>query len=199
MQDADRQQFAKLLTATFEVYQAHLTPDAIGVWWSALQRYPLEAVRSGLSAHVTDAQRGRFAPKPADVIHQLSGSDGRLGADEAWARCPLDETRSVVWSDEISKAYFAGAYDLLVAGDRIAARMAFKDAYERIVEENRRIGNAPRTLISFGHALGGREDALRRAVEEGTVSIEYAQRLLPQVIDWPEPRKSDTPLIGSVS
>ena len=64
--------------------------------------------------------------------------DGRPGADEAWAIAleALDEACSVVWCGEIQQA-FAIARPVLVAGDKIGARMAFRNAYDRLVRDAR--------------------------------------------------------------
>ena len=177
MKNADREEFAALLTATFEVYNTRLSPQAISIWWSALERFSLAQVRAGLSAHVTDSDRGRFSPKPADVIGGISLNDGRLGADEAWSLCPQDEKTTVVWTDEIKQAYFDGAH-VLVDDDPVAARMGFKAAYQRIVAQSRALGRAPQVEVSLGHDLQGREPAIRQAMERGLLPTPMALKYL---------------------
>ena len=185
MTDSDRHDFAELLTATMQVYGATLSATAIGIWWGALARHGIENVRAALSAHVQDPERGRFAPKPADVIAQIVAMDGRPGADEAWALCPLDEGRTTVWTDEISRAFFAGAYQILADGDRIAARMAFKDAYEREVSAARRMGAPVTWSVSLGHDVGGRSQVLLDAMERGRIGAPQVAGLLPS-LDIPQ-------------
>ena len=181
MTDSDRAEFARLLTATMQVYGNSLAADAIGIWWAALAGYSLELVRAGLSTHVTDPRVGRFAPKPADVIARLAESDGRPGADEAWAQCPLSESATTVWTEEARGAFFAGAHQILADGDRIAARMAFKDAYERLVADARRARRPVQWSVSLGHDQGGREAVLRDAVERGRLTAEHVDSLLPDL------------------
>lgn len=188
MIDVEREHFSQLLTATLEIYGASLTSNTLAIWWSLLEPFPLEELRRAFSTHLQDPARGRFAPKPADIIAALSDNDGRLAADEAWARCPLDERQSVAWNTEIAEAYFAAAHPLIEA-DPIAARMAFRSAYERVVSRARREGSAPKNWISLGHDAAQREVVTRSAVEAGWISVEYAKTLLPLVTDWPTPKQ----------
>ena len=180
MVQEDRPAFAELLAATFEVYSnATLTPNAVAIWWAALERYPLEAVRGALSAHLTNPDRGRFAPKPADIIAALIEQDGHPRSDEAWALCPLDEAQTTIWTEQIQEAYFSGPHELLKAGDRVAARMAFRDSYARVLGAARMTGVPIRWTPSFGTDAPGREPALREAVERGRLPAAEARRLLP--------------------
>lgn len=178
MTDNDRREFAELLTATIQVYGTAVGPQVIGIWWAALQAYPLALIRAGLSAHVTDPHAGRFTPKPADVISHLTQNDGRPGADEAWALCPLSESQTTVWTEEARMAFFETAYGLLDA-DPIAARMAFKDAYQRHVAAARRALSPVVWTVSLGTDAGGRESVLRAAVEQGRLEQTYVAGLLP--------------------
>lgn len=179
MTDSDRREFAEILTATMQVYGSQLGTAAIGIWWAALHGYSLADVRAGLSAHVTDPDRGRFSPKPADVIANAAANDGRPGADEAWSQCPLTEGQTTVWTDEARAAFFAGAYHIIADGDRIAARMAFKDAYERRVAQARRERKPIRWEVSLGQDVGGREAVLIDAVEHGRLPAAHVAGLLP--------------------
>lgn len=178
MIDADRREFSELLTATMQVYGTQLGAGALSIWWGALSGYPLSDVRAGLSAHVTDKERGRFAPKPADVIAQLTASDGRPGPDEAWPQCPFTEAQTVVWSDEM-RAAWSVAQPLLEAGDPIAARMSFKDAYTREVAAARRAGVPVRWEVSLGHHVAAREEPIRRALDLGRITEAQALALVP--------------------
>lgn len=112
----------------------------------------------------------------SDVVNRLD--DGRPGAEEAWALIPQDEGGSVVWSDEMAAA-FRVALPLLEIGDRVAARLAFKETYTRLVNENRDLANPVNWSPSLGHDPRGREDALMQAVGRGRMSIEHARSIAP--------------------
>src|SRR5688572_23704153 len=164
-----------------QVYGSSIGSGAIAIWWAALSSYSLEEVRAGLSAHVTDSQVGRFAPKPADVIARVAEADGRPGPDEAWAQCPLDEATTTVWTEEARLAFFDGAYQILEDGDRIAARMAFKDAYQKRVAQARKARQPIKWSASLGQDARGREAALLEAAEKGRLPRPYVVELLPHL------------------
>ncbi|WP_152974695.1 hypothetical protein [Burkholderia pseudomallei] len=112
----------------------------------------------------------------ADVISRLD--DGRPGADEAWAMIPRDETQSVVWTDEMAAAYGV-ARPLLTAGEPIAARVAFRECYTRVVTLARCEQRAPQWRLSPGYDPAGRELAVSDAVSKGRLTPQQAMRLLP--------------------
>jgi hypothetical protein len=64
----------RLLTDALAFYRQDLSTFALNVWWSACERYSIEQVRQALTAHALDPERGHFAPKPADLVRQLSGT-----------------------------------------------------------------------------------------------------------------------------
>lgn len=111
-----------------------------------------------------------------DVVSRID--DGRPGAEEAWALMPFDESQSVVWSDEMARA-FGVAGPLLAHGDKVAARMAFKEAYSRMVAEARDAGRKVTWTPSLGHDERGRAAALQAAAEAGRISHDHASSLAP--------------------
>lgn len=180
MVELDKKQFAEIIRATLGIYDKEITKETLVIWWAALKPHSIEMVREALSRHVQDKDRGRFAPKPADVIAMIDRMqpDGRPTADEAWALYPRNEADSAVLNDEICAAYQTVTY-LVDEGDTIAARMAFKDAYNRIVEQARNAGTKPKWFASLGHSVDGRKKALDEAVRMNRITHDYAQSLLP--------------------
>lgn len=114
----------------------------------------------------------------ADVISRLD--DGRPGADEAWAMVPRDESQSVVWTDEMAAAWGI-ARPLLEAGDKVAARLAFRDCYMREVAWARERHRAPKWHLSPGTNPLDLRGAIEYAVEKGRLSHAHAMRLLPDM------------------
>jgi hypothetical protein len=113
----------------------------------------------------------------ADVLDRMPG--GHLGAEEAWsicAGCLNNEHLSVVWTDEMSRAFGAA---LGLQEDTVAARMAFKEAYAREVAQARLHGKRPRWWLSPGFDKSARELALLDAMEKGRIGLEYARNCLP--------------------
>lgn len=174
MRDADLTPFTQMLDAVCGLlsrgaYQPN--PINTALFFRALAKYPLEAVRSGFDAHVGDPQRGRFVPTPADIVAQIEGlaaDDGRPGADEAWAMAVAarDEDTTVVWTEEMQEAWGVATM-VMDLGDEVGARMAFKDAYNRLVDEARRSRKQPIWQLSLGHDSQGRREAIERAVQAG--------------------------------
>ena len=102
---------------------------------------------------------------------------GHPTANEAWALVlsSTDEAETVVWTEHIAEA--AGiAQPVLDAGDEVGARMAFRDAYERILRER---PETPRWFPSLGNDLARRAEALDRAVRAGLLTQSHAAGLLP--------------------
>ena len=167
MRDDDYDEFSSMLddVAALLPPSSPLTATGRAMFFRALAPLALPQVRAGLDAHVRDPQRGRFFPRPADVIAQVP--DDRLGADEAWALAvkSRDERASVVWTDEIAEAWGI-ARSVLELGDEIGARVAFRDAYSRIIAAARTNGSSPQWFASLGHDPEGRAQAL---IEEGRV------------------------------
>ena len=112
----------------------------------------------------------------ADVVSRLE--DGRPGPEEAWAMMPFDESQSVVWTPEMSSA-FGVALPLLDAGDKIGARMAFKEAYVKAVNEARDAGLPVSWVPSLGHDKNTHAAALSEAVGKGRLELAHARQFVP--------------------
>lgn len=174
MVDTDFAEFSQLLDSVCGLLsRGAYTPNATNaaLFFRAMSRWPLAEVRAAFDAHVADPQRGRFVPVPADLIAQLeamSGDDGRPGAEEAWALAltASDEGATVVWTEEISEAWGI-CRPVLAAGDEVGARMAFREAYGRLVASARSARRPHLWQAALGHDRNRQADALRRAVGLG--------------------------------
>lgn len=190
MLERDFESFTDMLDEVASVLPHAPRPTAAqkAMFFRAVVHYTIAQVRGALDAHVKDPQRGRFMPVPADVVAQIEGAaaaDGRPGAEEAWALLPKTEAESVVWTEEMSQA-FAICADLMHT-DRVAARMAFKEAYTRIVAEARSRGAVPVWAASLGHDTELRAVALDLAVRSGRMTPRLAHQHHPAL---PAPEKT---------
>lgn len=183
MQQADFDNFARVLDAAYALHSKALTADARSLFFAALAEFSIADVRKAFSAHLRDPQAGRFPPKPADLIGHLRGAsadDGRPGAEEAWAIAvtSTDERATVVWTQDMAEA-FAIAQPVLAMGDDVGARMAFKESYSRIVAQRRAQGVAPSWSAALGWDSAGREKALVDAVRLNRLPLAKVRHMLP--------------------
>lgn len=116
-------------------------------------------------------------------------NDGRPDPETAWAMCPKSDEQSVVWTDEMAVA-FEGARKLLIDGDAarnksqanhnpesIAARMAFKEAYQVEVYKARAERRPIHWTASLGWNKADRVRALSEAVVAKRLRAEHAMEL----------------------
>lgn len=163
------------VAVTAELCGRVFTAPAAKVFVDDLAAYPEHQVLGALRRCRREV-RGILTVQ--DVVSRLE--DGRLGAEEAWAMLPKSEADSVVWTTEMAEALRV-CQPLLDDGDTVAARMSFKQAYDRIVANARDAGRPPDWQISLGFDPKGRDQALREAVERGRISLEYAQTVAPRL------------------
>jgi hypothetical protein len=193
MRQSDKAEFVQLLNLC---YAAVLRPlpqlDVLEMWMTILEPYSIEQVRAALSQHMRES---KFPPVPADVVTRLPReSDGRPDANEAWAIAlrSRDERDTVVWTQECAEA-FSIASAVLDGGDEVGARMAFKAAYERLVEASRSSGVKAVWLKSLGHDPDLREQVLTDAVRAGRLQLAEVKAVVPALaapVEISDPRKA---------
>lgn len=165
MNSTEKEVLLKSIVATAEVMGGEIKPAAAVLMIDDLAAYPLESCLSALK-RCRQEVAGRLTLAP--IVERLSGADGRPTANEAWALAlrSMDEAETVVLNDEISAA-LNFARDIFNAGDEIAARLAFRDSYERIVKEARESGSPVKWWPSLGHDVSRRTAAIERAIIAG--------------------------------
>ena len=178
MRTEDKFRFHQLLKSAMAIYGKDLSADTMRAYWDALADYPIEAVEYGLTTHFTE---GRFFPVPADIVglvkKRMAKESNRPGVDEAWAMAlkANDESETVIWTEEMAEA-FAIAHPLLEEGDKIGARMAFKDAYNRITDG---LFLPAKWTVSLGYDKRKQAEAIESAVQLGRLSSDAAAAYLP--------------------
>lgn len=174
MNENNVQEFSDLMDATMPIYRMEASKPTKKIWWNILLAYEFKDVANAFADHL---RTNKFAPTPADIVDCIDRMypDGRPGADEAWAMYPHDELASAVVTEEMHQAmYFASDIQ-----DQVAARMAFKEAYTRIVSTNKRAGIAPQWVATLGHEVDGRAPALAEAVRLGRIGAQMAIGMIP--------------------
>lgn len=141
---------AKAVAVTAELTGTVLSEAAIQVLLADLARYPESQVMGALTRCRREL-KGRMSP--GDIISRLD--DGRPGVEEAWAMVPKGEAESVVWTEEMARA-MSSIHDLLDSGDAVAARMAFKEVYQRLCQDARDKGIPVAWSLSLGWDMHSR-------------------------------------------
>lgn len=175
------------IAVTAELTGARLSEPAALVLAQDLATYPRPLVLDALRRCRRELRTRLTA---GEVIARID--DGRPGVEEAWAMIPRDESASVVWTEEMAQAYGVARHLL---DDPVAARMAFKESYLRLVAAARDRGEPAKWTPSLGHSKAEREAALLEAVERGRIAIEYARDLVPEL---PEPKTEVLALVACV-
>lgn len=163
MNEADRGKFVEALKYLSDAACVELSASQISVFWNEFKDFQLNDFRMACRKWIDTQER---FPMPAGLKKLMPGyaSSKHISADEAWtiALRSMDEAETVVMTDEIMQAR-AIAWDVWDGGDKVAARMAFKGAYERLVSEN----NPPKWRVIQGHDPARREEAVAKAVSQG--------------------------------
>lgn len=162
------------LMVTFEAVNDKKSDLAIAQIVTDLAGYPADDVLTALSRCRKELRRITLS----DILDRIPG--GHPGPEQAWALCSQamhDETRSLIWSDEMREAYAAAS---AVDDDPVAARMAFKEVYMKAVAQSRDAQTPITWTLSRGTDTALLELVVSEGVKAGQLTPAYAQRLLPQ-------------------
>lgn len=153
------------LAVTAELTGTELSKNAMQAMEADLSEYPQDRVLQSLNRCRKEI-KGRLTL--AEIISRIQSMDGRPSANEAWAIAldSFDEYKTVVTNQEIGEA-MGCARTIYNAGDEVGARVAFRDAYERVVERNRANSVDPSWFPSLGSDVSGRDHPIRKAIECG--------------------------------
>lgn len=162
----------KTLAVVCEVTGTQHSSAAQDLILRQLGNYPAKAVLLALEKCAIEC---RFKLTLADIVTRLV--DGRPGAEEAWAAFPKREEDAGVVTEEMSVAW--GVAASLYASDQIACRMAFKEAYQREVQQARTSGAPVKWRVSPGFDKAATEGAAIEALRLGKVTEREALQYVP--------------------
>lgn len=179
MRAEDKPQFAILLADVLVSY-GKPRPEApdVATWFRLLAPFPAPAFKQAFATY--SMERPDFPPTPNSIAARCRLLDGRPDENEAWAVAitSTDERETVVWTQEMAAA-FALARPLMESGDEIGARMAFKDAYKRLVEVARATNKATCWTVAAGWDSKRRDLAVQNAVNAGLLAGPQPHLALP--------------------
>ena len=99
----EKERFAQIILATFELYGKQPSEMAVTMFWNVLDRFTIDQVEHGFKSHLNDPEQGKFQPKPADIIRHIEGnkSDRMAAAGYAYAKAKdaINSYESVVFDD----------------------------------------------------------------------------------------------------
>lgn len=179
MNREEKAKFADMIGGLLETYhQPEPSSRVMANWWSTLVDLPFEIVERSVTQYM---RTGKYPPKPSDIRGLIEDAlKARwFSADEAWAHAQraLDESDTVVWTQEASRAFHV-AQPLLELGDKVGARKAFEAAYERAVATAAEERRQPRFLVSEGWDKARRIEVISRAKAEGFLPEDQADKYL---------------------
>ena len=170
LNQGEQEELARLLVATAEVMGDEARPNVVALMVRELSAHPLAALDKALATCRREL-KGRLSL--ASILERID--DGHPGPNEAWAIAlpAADERNTVVWTPEIQTAW-AACLPLVQAGDKIAGRLAFIEAYTRQLKEARAQNRRGQYQPSMGFDIEGRTAAIEHAQALGLLSAEAA-------------------------
>jgi hypothetical protein len=160
------------LAVTAELTGTEFSPSAARMLAADLEGYDPQQILGALKRIRRDGVR----VNEGNIIARLE--DGRPGAEEAWAMLPRDESGSTAMTEEMAEA-MGVALPLLAENDQVAARMAFKETYARLLNRAREQKTPVRWFLSLGTDPASREAAAVDAARKGRLAIEQAIAYVP--------------------
>lgn len=153
MRETDREEFnAVMCDARDAIGQGdRFTEGALELIFASLQDLELNAIKQALVRHINDPKNGKWRPNAGYIREQLERRQPLLwvSADEAWALAPKIEGQPAI-TNSIAVQALAVAQPQIDAGDMIAARMAFKGTYDRLVAMAKLERRSPEYFLSPG-------------------------------------------------
>ena len=166
------EELLQALAVTAEICDRPMSKAAATVMCADLAPFPVEQVLGALT-RCRKELTGKLTLQA--ILTRLA--DGRPTADEAWAMLPKDEDSSAVLTQETLSASMP-AMQIYRHRDQIGARLAFKEAYNRLVQEARDAGKPVKWIPSLGCDGGGRASVIVEAVELGRLPVSQAEAIL---------------------
>lgn len=171
------------LTILAEAFGEPLTEERQEIYCASLTNIEYDRLSIAFRRALSELT---WFPKIAELrefagVCSRASNDGRPGPEEAWARMPKGERMeedSVVWCEE-ERAAYAACRPLLLEGDQIGARMAFKERYERELVAAHAEGRPVYWSISAGYDMEQRLSTLSSAVQERRISLTAALNFVP--------------------
>lgn len=177
MLSCDQQaELAVAIVATAEILGQQMSASAAQLMAEDLAEYPADQIAAALRACRRELT-GKLTL--AAILQRIHAEDGRPCRDEAWAIALQagDERDTVLLTSEIMAALQV-ARPILEARDKVGARMAFLNAYDRLTAQARQEAQPVKWEVSLGFDPDLRIRAIEQARNLGRLPAPEADRLL---------------------
>jgi hypothetical protein len=162
--DDDKKRFLELMSGCASTYSKQIEKSSIAIFWDFLSDYDIGDVDRAFRLHL---RFSKYFPTIAEIIEHIPNANAHkhVGADEAWviAKQAMDPSNSVCATDEILQAMDI-AQQVYNYRDENPARMAFREAYNRIVKNS---ATKPQWFMSIGEDKSQAESVALKAVQLG--------------------------------
>jgi len=115
-------------------------------------------------------------PTISEIKDRIPGQ--HPGPNEAWAKMPIHEDDSVVWTKQMKEAFFI-ALPLIENRDLVAARVTFLEKYKKLLSEAMDKNELPEWELSLGFDKSKRAPAVKEALKLKLIDESKASELLP--------------------
>lgn len=179
MHESDKAQFANVLKATADSYgRRPYLPETMKLWFEIFADVSIEDFRMACLRHAIEDPKN--PPTPASLLAILKPKTNVLGAEEAWAIAvkACDERETVMLTDQIAEAWGI-CKPIMDLGDEVGARMAFKEAYQRL---SANAAGPVKWWPSIGSDPHKRDAALSEAKRSGLLPAPQVTALLPPAV-----------------
>lgn len=75
MNNSDKPKFAKAMARCYMAFDKPVNEQQLHLFFELLSEYSADKVVKAFADHTKDPDRGRFFPKPADIIYQIIGTE----------------------------------------------------------------------------------------------------------------------------
>ena len=165
------------VAVTFELCGTGLSREHFQVIEHRLSQYSEQAISTALDKCL-DQVRGRLSI--ADIIDRIPHEPNeRPGPDEAWASLTKTVAESVCWTAEQAEACALVSHLLDI--DPVAARMAFREAYNRLCQAALDRGDPVVWSLSVGTSKSHRAFVIQEAIRKKRLKEVDVQWLTPEL------------------
>lgn len=170
MKPSEVKEIQKIIQAMGEIYNKQISEVAASLFFADIERFDAADVKKALTKCRLEL---RYFPTLSDIVSRIP--DGRPSPDEALSMLPASEDDSVVWTEEMKKAFFQTA-SLLAENYSHGAR-SFKEIYTALILAARQTNTKPVWETSLGFDKSKRTKCLLLAVEKGYILLDDAEKM----------------------